>query len=310
MIIAHRGASGYLPEHTLVSKALAFGMGADYLEQDVVATRDGELIVFHDITLEQITDVRERFPTRSRDDGHYYCIDFTLDEIRQLRVGPRRTDRGGLRHPGRFGAHGGTFPVSTFDEEVRFIQELNRTTNRRVGIYPEIKEPEWHHQHGIDLGRKLLDALNAQGYQRRDQAVFVQCFDPAELRRLRADLGCGLQLVQLLDSSQAPPDCVALKQIAGYADAIGPAVGLIYMGVHPPGQSQPKCSDLVQRAHGAGLRVHPYTFRRDEIPAGIGGFEALLDLFLGTLAVDGIFTDHPDVAHCHLTRLRHNAAAG
>ncbi len=296
LIIAHRGASGYLPEHTLVSKALAFGMGADYLEQDVVATRDGELIVFHDLTLEQTTDVRDSFPGRARPDGHFYCIDFSLEELRTLRVGARRRSMGeGLRYPGRFPDTAGHFPVQTLAEEIRFIQGLVQSTGRQVGIYPEIKEPAWHRRHGIDIAGRMLPILSQAGYSTAEDAVFIQCFDPAELKRLRQEFGCRLRLVQLIDKAGAPsPDCAYLEQVAAYADAIGPALELIFRGRHPV-TSETILSSLVSDAHAAGLEVHPYTFRKDDLPVGIDDFTALLRLFLSQLGVEGVFTDFPDL---------------
>ena len=223
IVIAHRGASGYLPEHTLAGKALAFGMGADYLEQDVVATRDHQLIVFHDLTLEYMTDVQARYPGRARADGHFYCIDFSLDEIRTLTVGERRAAQGtGPRFPGRFPDGAGRFGIPTLEEEIRFIQGLMRSTGRSVGIYPEIKDPAWHREQGVDVGELMLEVLARHGYTSADHAVFVQCFDPAELQRVR-DQGCRLRLVQLVDSGAGDLSAPALSHIAGYANAIGPS---------------------------------------------------------------------------------------
>lgn len=298
VVIAHRGASGYLPEHTLAAKALAFGMGADYLEQDVVATRDGHLIVFHDLTLEQTTDVQEKYPGRAREDGRFYCIDFSLEEIRGLNAGERRaTGKDEARFPGRFPVGTGRFGVCTLEEELEFVAGLARSTQRRVGIYPEIKEPAWHRREGIDLGARVLATLDGFGYRSAADAAFVQCFDPAELRRLRVDLGCRLKLVQLLDSSDPAPSGSDLREIARHADAIGPAIGLVYRG---PGPSGATLSGLVGEARDAGLAIHPYTFRNDDLPAGIASFAGLLDLFIDQIGIDGLFTDFPDLVVDHL----------
>ena len=297
IVIAHRGASGYLPEHTLPAKALAHAMGADYLEQDVVATRDGELVVFHDLTLEAMTDVAQRFPARARPDGHFYCIDFTLAEIRTLAVRERRGAAGGsTRYPGRFPAGGGAFTIPTLDEEIAFIQGLNRSTGRTAGLYPEIKAPAWHRVHGVDVGARLLKLLERFGCAEASDPVFVQCFDPDELRRLRGELGCRLRLIQLLegaDSGGCVPDAYELAAIAAYADGIGPALSLIHRGWQA---DAPVLTRLVEEAHGAALVVHPYTFRADDLPAGFASLESLLDLFLLRLGVDGVFTDFPDRA--------------
>jgi glycerophosphoryl diester phosphodiesterase len=298
VVIAHRGASGYLPEHTLAAKALAFGMGADYLEQDVVATRDGHLIVFHDLTLDQTTDVREKYPGRARADGRFYCIDFTLDEIRRLNAGERRAaGKDEARFPGRFPIRTGRFGVCTLEEELDFVAGLARSTRRRIGIYPEIKEPAWHRREGIDLGARILATLDRFGYRSQSDAAFVQCFDSAELRRLRFDLGCKLKLVQLLDSANPAPSASDLREIARHADAIGPAISLICRG---PGPAGPALSELVREARDAGLAIHPYTFRKDDLPAGFASFRALLDLFIDQIGVDGLFTDFPDLVVEHL----------
>jgi glycerophosphoryl diester phosphodiesterase len=301
IVIAHRGASGYLPEHTLPSKALAFAMGADYLEQDVVATRDGALIVFHDLTLEQTTDVARRFPGRQRPDGHFYCRDFDLAEIRSLGVGPRLSEDGRIRYPGRFPEEGGRFGIPTLEEEIRFVQGLVRSTGRVVGIYPEIKDPAWHREAGIDIGAQVLRTLAEHGCGGADMPVFLQCFDPDELRRLRREFAPRLPFVQLIDSGSGQPSRHVLDGIADYAQAIGPSMKLIHRGGSGPGRIT---TSLVGDAHAAGLAVHPYTFRRDDLPEGFANFDELLRLFLVDLGVDGLFTDFPDLAARFLDRHR------
>jgi glycerophosphoryl diester phosphodiesterase len=298
-VIAHRGASGYLPEHTLAAKALAHGMGADFLEQDVVATRDGELLVFHDLTLDAMTDVAQRLPGRGRADGLHYVVDFSLEEVRTLTVRERRNpDTGQLRFPGRFPDGGGGFRIHTLDEELGFVRALNRSTGREAGIYPEIKEPEWHRRHGIDLGAAILECLDRHGYGSPGAPAFVQCFDAGELRRVRKELGCRLPLVQLLEGQGSGGSVPTPGELAGvreYADGIGPSISLIT----PAGPAAPG-TGLIAAAHDAGLLVHPYTFRRDELPRGFGDFEVLLDVFLRGLGADGVFTDFPDLVRRYL----------
>ena len=180
-IIAHRGACGYLPEHTLAAKALAYAMGADFLEQDVVATRDDKLVVLHDIHLDRVTDVAARFPGRAREDGRYYVRDFDLDELRTLNV-TERLDADGLPvYPGRFPPGNGRFGVHTLAEELEFVSGLNRASGGTTGVYPEIKRPAWHREEGIDLAAAMLDVLAAHGYEGPDDPVFVQCFDALEV---------------------------------------------------------------------------------------------------------------------------------
>jgi glycerophosphoryl diester phosphodiesterase len=300
-IIAHRGASGYLPEHTLPAKALAYAMGADFLEQDVVATRDDELVVLHDIYLDRVTDVAERFPGRARKDGRYYVRDFDLAEIRCLGVTERVDDEGLAVYPDRFPAGCGRFAVHTLTEELAFVNGLNRATGGTTGVYPEIKRPAWHRAQGIDLAGAMLEVLAAHGYQGPDDPVYVQCFDVDEVRRLRGALGCRMRLVQLIgDNSwkEAATDydrlCseAELAELARIADAIGPWVNKLY--TPNADGAPPRSTGLVERARNAGLLVHPYTFRVDDLAPGFGSFEAMLRYFCTDLAVDGLFTDFPD----------------
>jgi glycerophosphoryl diester phosphodiesterase len=306
LVIAHRGASGYLPEHTLESKALAYGQGADFIEQDVVATRDGELVVLHDLFLDSISNVNECFPGRARGDGRHYVVDFDLPELRQLRLVERRepgSDR--RRYATRFPDTSVGFRVATLVEELELVQGLNLTTGKAVGVYPEIKDPSWHRAHGIDLARLLLDALGRFGYRTPDAPAFVQCFDPAELERVRFELGSRLRLVQLIDSSAAAAPLLTasgLASIAGYADAVGVDYELLLAPSDAGATLAP--GPLAAMIRDAHLQIHPYTFRRDRLPAGATSFEALLELFFVEIGVDGIFCDFPDVAVGVRDRLR------
>lgn len=293
LVIAHRGASGYLPEHTREAKVLAYGQGADFLEQDVVATRDGALVVLHDSYLDDVTDVGVRFPERSRADGRYYVIDFDLEEIATLRVHERR--RGArAAFPGRFADESVAFRVVTLDEELRLIGELNRTTGRRVGVYPEIKYPDWHRAHGIDLAQRVLELLDAHGYRRADDPVFVQCFDPAELRRCRDRLGTRVRLAQLVaaESPAAALSPRALASIAEYADVVAPH----YSQLTHVGGGGIVPSPAAHDASAAGLELHPYTFRADALPPHAADLRSLLELFIVGVGAAGVFCDQPDVA--------------
>ncbi len=302
LIIAHRGASGYLPEHTLEAKALAFGQGADYLEQDVVATRDDVLIVLHDIHLDWVTDVAERFPGRQRPDGRYYARDFDFAELETLNVHERHGADGMAVYPGRFPAAAGRFRVSALSAELALIRGLNRSTGRDVGIYPEIKRPAWHRSEGIDLGARLLEILDTYGYRTRADRVYVQCFDAAELRRLREDCGCDLKLIQLIGENawgESGTDYDALRTqdglagLAGIVDGIGPWTQQLYT---PGEDGRPAPTALAGAAHAVGLEVHPYTFRADDLAPGFRSFTGMVRWFARELKVDGLFTDFPDRA--------------
>jgi len=301
LIIAHRGASGYLPEHTFAAKKLAHEMGADYLEQDVVATRDGELVVLHDIHLDRVTDVADRFPDRARVDGRFYVRDFDIVELRTLRVWERMDADGTVVYPGRYPPKSGDFRLHTLAEEIDLIHDLNTRTGRSAGIYPEIKRPEWHRAEGIDITPVLLDILAGAGYGHRDDRVFLQCFDDAELRRIRHDLSCDLKLVQLIGDDawgEAATDYVAMRtadglaQLARTVDGIGPWLPHVY-DLHNV-EAAPVQTDLVGLAHDAGMVVHPYTFRADDVPAGFDTFDQLVRYFVIDAGVDGLFTDFPD----------------
>ena len=303
LIIAHRGASGYLPEHTLEAKALAFAQGADYLEQDVVATRDDRLVVLHDVYLDRVTDVAGRFPGRHRSDGRYYARDFDLAEVQALNVHERRGEDGKAVYPGRFPTGAGRFRIPTLEAEIEMIQGLNRSTGRSVGIYPEIKRPAWHRSEGVDLGARLLEVLAAHGFRGRADRVYVQCFDADELRRLREDLGCDLKLVQLIgenDWGESETDYDALRtrrgleRLAGIVDGIGPWLQQLYT----PGRSggRAKSTGLAGGARKLGLEVHPWTFRADDLAPGFASFADMVRWFARGLNVEGLFTDFPDLA--------------
>jgi glycerophosphoryl diester phosphodiesterase len=299
IVIAHRGASGYLPEHTLATKALAYGLGADFLEQDVVATRDSELVVLHDIYLDDVTDVAQHFPRRQRPDGHYYVVDFELDELRGLNVVERRKPgSAAVAYPDRFPSGMRGLRVVTLDEELQLIQGLNRSMRRSVGIYPEIKDPAWHRAHGVDLAHLLLRKLDDYGYRTADDAVFVQCFDPGELRRVQHDLHCALKLVQLVGNDARYAALLTpggLASIAEYATGLGPHYSQL-VGYRAAGPEQGvEVGPVTTWAHAAGLQIHPYTFRRDALPAYVSDLEGLLTLFLRDVGVDGVFCDHPDI---------------
>jgi glycerophosphoryl diester phosphodiesterase len=305
IVIAHRGASGYLPEHTLASKALAYGLGADFLEQDVVASREGELIVLHDLFLDDVTDVASRFPGRSRRDGRHYVIDFDVKELRELAVHERRkSGSAAVRYPQRFPAGVGILRVASLVDELELIRGLNRSMGRTVGIYPEIKHPAWHREHGVDVADKLLTTLRSFGYSRREDPAFVQCFDAAELVRVRQQLGSDLRLIQLVDADPEYEPLLTtsgLARLAEHAFGLGPHYSQL-AEVGPDGS--PRITDLARRAKDAGLALHPYTFRADDLPPYADTLGELIEFFAVEGRVDGLFCDHPDVA----VRVLHGAA--
>lgn len=307
LIIAHRGASGYLPEHTLPAKALAYAMGADFLEQDVVATRDGQLVVLHDIHLDRVTNVAEVYPQRARADGRYYVRDFDLDEIRGLSVWERMNEDGSPVYPNRFPARSGSFRIHTLADELQLVDGLNKATGGATGVYPEIKAPAWHREEGIDVAPALLDVLRQHGYSDKSDAAFVQCFDAAELRRIRDELGCELRLVQLIGENNWGESATdydylktpeGLEELSATVDGVGPWINQLYRLGRKGAVPQP--TGLVAAAHAAGLDVHPYTLRLDSLPPGFETLDSLLDFLIDELEVDGLFTDFPDIVRHRL----------
>ncbi len=257
-VIAHRGASGYLPEHTLPGYALAYGQGAGWIEPDVVLSADGVAIALHDITLDRTTNAAEMYPDRARADGRYYAADFTYAEIERLRVVEALPDR----YPHR------TFRVPRLAEVLELVDGLNRITGRAVGVYPELKSP------GVqpDLARTLLAELAGYAWPIR-----IQSFDAEAL----AALDTGLPRVQLI----ARPDQLTpagLNRIASYAIGIGVPKELVFQDAAVVGQ-----------AHDLGLEVDAYTLRADRLDAT---FDSLAGEVAALIAagVDAVFTDHPD----------------
>ncbi|MFN5804565.1 MAG: glycerophosphodiester phosphodiesterase, partial [Opitutia bacterium] len=233
VVIAHRGASGYLPEHTREAKVMAHAMGADFIEQDVVLSKDDVPMVLHDVHLDTTTDVAEKFPDRRRADGRFYAIALTAAEIGTLVATERFDHRTGkqvmpLRHPkGR-----GVFRVPTLESELELIAELNRTAGRRAGIYPELKAPAWHRKEGKDLAAIVLPILRKYGYATKSDPCYLQCFEYAEVKRVRGELGWKGNLIMLLGGSKGVDGTDftrlktedGLKELSGVVEGIGPSL--------------------------------------------------------------------------------------
>ena len=269
LVIGHRGASGYLPEHTLAAKALAYGQGADYLEQDVVLSRDNVPIVIHDIYLDEISNVAVEFPTRNRSDGRFYAIDFTVADIKKLRASERFHHRTGKAvFPLRFPLNQSRFHLVTLAEELEFIAGLNRQANvhqrRPIGAYVEIKDPLFHKQENRNnISEIVLDVLRKYNYTRRSDHVFLQCFEIEELQRIRLELKSDLKLVALLTdnkyrSEHSETDYtywtseIGVEDMSTFVDGIGPHyTQLLERGVILEG------SKLFHEARKHKLFIHP-----------------------------------------------------
>ena len=320
IVIGHRGASGYRPEHTLAAYKLAIDMGADYIEPDLVSTKDHVLVARHENEISGTTDVADhpefadRKTTKTIDGvavTGWFTEDFTLAELRTLRAKERLPD---IRPANT--AFDGLYQIPTFQ------QVINLAKRRQVGIYPETKHPTYFRSIGLPLEEPLLATLRASGYRGSNAPVFIQSFEVGNLKALSRKTR--LPLVQLLDATGRPYDFVVsgdprtyadlatpegLAEIATYADGIGPNKNLIV-----PRDAQNRLTSpttLVRDAHRVGLLVHPWTFRRENTflpedfrqgnPASpvylqaTGDFPAELRLFY-KLGIDGLFTDNPDVA--------------
>lgn len=284
VVIAHRGASGDLPEHTLAAYALAFGQGADVLEPDLVMTRDGALLCAHDLTAEGVSDVASVFPGRQRGDGKWYFADLTLEEVRRLTV----LGRGEAR---RAEAAGLGLRFATFDEFLRLVRVLNARTGRTVGIVPEIKSPDVHRAQGLEIEKAVVAALRAAGYRQAGAeagGATIQSFDLEALGRVRRDFGWQGPLVWNFRELPAAADLV---EAAALVQGFGPSRTVI-----EPGPDDPKPAlDLVAFARARGLKVYPWTFG-DDFAAARRFFEVH--------RVDGLFIDDPDVG----VRARDSAA--
>lgn len=308
VVIAHRGASGYLPEHTLEAKALAYAMGADFLEQDVVLSKDNVPVVLHDINIDTVTDVATRFPDRKREDGRFYALDFTVAELKQLHVTERINAKTGKAvFPGRFPVGKSSFQIPTLEEELEFIAGLNKSTGRNVGIYPEIKQPAWHRKQGHDISRIVLPILQSYGYATKADACWLQCFELEEVKRLRTELGWQGRLVMLLGGKKGDDGTdfdylrtpEGLGELSRIADGIGPALSNVIAGKNPADRS---VTNLVNDGHAHNLAVHPYTLRLDELPKCVTSVDELMDLLFAEAKVDGLFTDFPDLVVRWLAR--------
>jgi glycerophosphoryl diester phosphodiesterase len=320
IVIGHRGASGYRPEHTLAAYKLAIRLGADHVEPDLVSTRDGVLVARHENEIGGTTDVAEHpeFADRRTTkviDGRpvtgWFTEDFTLAELKTLRAEERlpevRPDN--TRYDGRF-------EVPTLDEVLAMVHHEERRTGRPIGVYPETKHPSYFDGIGLSLEEPLLASLRRHGLDRAGSAVYIQSFETANLRALARVTR--VPLVQLVDASGAPYDFVAsgdprtyrdlttpegLAWVAGYADGVGANKNLV-LPRDPATGATGAPSDLVPDAHDEGLVVHVWTlrdenqfmatnFRRGTDPNAKGDAYAEARAFLDA-GVDGIFSDHPD----------------
>jgi glycerophosphoryl diester phosphodiesterase len=321
IVIGHRGASGYRPEHTLASYKLAIAMGADYVEPDLVSTSDGVLVARHENEISGTTDVAEhpefadRKTTKTIDGVEvtgWFTEDFTLAELKTLRAKERLPDvrPDNTRYDGRF-------RVPTFEQVLDLVRQESRRLGRRIGVYPETKHPTYFDSIDLSLEEPLVRALRRHHLDRRNAKVYVQSFETANLRELADEVR--VPLVQLINSTGAPYDFVeagdprtyadlvtpeGLEWVASYADGIGTNKDVLIPRDADGYLTEP--TEVVDDAHAAGLIVHAWTFRdenqflpRDfwigDDPNAKGDIFGEYEVFF-ELGLDGVFTDHPDTA--------------
>ena len=311
IVIAHRGASGERPEHTLAAYKLAIEQGADFIEPDLVLTSDGVLVARHENEISETTDVADRpeFAARratktidGREVSGWFTEDFTLAELKTLRAKERLPQ---LRPTDNDGA----FDVPTFEEILAFLAEANKGRETPIGVYPETKHPSYFTSIGLPHEAPLLALLNAYGYRGRAAPLFIQSFEVGNLKALRAK--SDLPLIQLIDAEGGPADMPGtsyaamaspegLNAIAAYADGIGPNKAMVIPRTALGALGAP--TTLVRDAHAAGLKVHPWTFRRENYflplgqksgvnPAGHGDLAGEIRAYLAT-GIDGLFSDN------------------
>jgi glycerophosphoryl diester phosphodiesterase len=325
IIIAHRGASGERPEHTLAGYERAIDEGADYIEPDLVLTKDGVLVARHENEIGGTTDVADhpefaaRRTTKTIDGQQvtgWFTEDFTLAELRTLRARERLPQ---VRTANV--AFDGLYPIPTFDEILRLVRAKQAETGRTIGVYPETKHPSYFAAIGLPHEAPLLAALARYGYDSADDAMFIQSFETGNLVRLHRMTP--IRLIQLVDAEGHPADradvsyaqitsAEGLREVARYAYGIGPAKDMVI--ARDAQGALAGSSGLVARAHAAGLRVHPWTFRRENIflPANLrsgadprtpGDLAGEIRAFRAE-GVDGLFTDNPVIAAEVLGRAR------
>jgi glycerophosphoryl diester phosphodiesterase len=316
LIIAHRGDSGERPEHTLAGYERAIDQGADFIEPDLALTKDGVLVVRHENEISGTTDVADhpefadRKATKKIDGTEitgWFTEDFTLAELRTLRARERLAQ---VRTANR--RFDGLYQIPTFEEVIKLAQAKEAETGRRIGLYPETKHPTYFASIGLPHEAALLAMLEKYGYTAADDPVFIQSFEVGNLKLLRGKTR--LRLIQLVASEGGPPDMPGvtyadmmtpegLKAVAGYADGIGPSFDMV---IHLDGAD----SGLVASAHAAGLQVHPWTLRAENMflpkpfqvgddPAAHGNFAGAVKAVAAT-GVDAMFSDFPGLARAAL----------
>ena len=313
IIIAHRGASGYRPEHTLAAYKLAIDMGADFIEPSLVMTKDGVFIARHENEISATTDISmhpefsERYTVKEIDGKTvkgWFTEDFTLAEIKSLRAKER------IPHirPQNI-VYDRLYSIPTLQEIIDLVQNKNREKENKVGIYLETKHPTYFHNIGLPLEEPLIETLHQSGYHGKQAPIFIQSFEVANLKKISRLTN--LPLAQLINNNGKPYDFIDIEDNRTYNDLIS-AKGLqkitkyaTAIGIHKdlliPRNSSHKLlspTPLVSNAHGVKLLVHAWSFRNEDIFLPLdfqGNPQGECELFI-KLGIDGVFSDYPDTA--------------
>ena len=313
-VIAHRGASGYLPENTLAALELAHEQGVDWIECDVVLTKDNVALVLHDVELDSVTDVAAKYPDRARADGRYYAIDFTLEEIRSLRSRVRlNQDLSDVLYEGRFPTPPEPQPLVSLVDWMEAMQRLNSTAGREVGICVELKGPVYHAKAGRDLPGKVAKILTKYGYNNTAARCLMMSFEPPVLQMMRREMDWQSPMLQLIGQpewGESDYDYSRLLTPLGLEEVAQCAT---WIGTHLPqvitleANQPPRSTGLVELAQNCGLRVASFTFQHEGLPAG-NSLPALLDYAIGPLGLDMPICDFPDEGVAAVVRHRAGSA--
>lgn len=323
LVIAHRGASGYMPDHTLAGYTKAVELGADFIEPDLVSTKDGVLIARHEPNLKDTTDIATRpelamyervEKVDGREEKGWFASDLTLAQIKTLRAKQPRADRNA--------AFDGQFEIPTFEEVLQLREKLSKQHKREIGVYPETKHPEWHAEKGLGFEAGLVALLGKYNLNRADAPVFIQSFELTNLKALKAMTD--VKKVYLIDGDDVaadgsvvtirPYDFVKQGDVRTYADMLSDAnlkeIAQVAQGIGPwkvyiasykteSGKTtRLPANNFIARAHAAGLAVHPFTFRNEakHLTSGDMGDPYNEYALYFQLGVDGVFSDYTDTA--------------
>lgn len=312
-IISHRGASGYLPEHSLQAYQLAINLGTDYVEPDLCLTKDGIFVAMHDILLDDTTDVASHpeftdKKTTKVVDGvkttGYFVSDFLLEEIQTLRVKQRVSSRPTI--------YNGYFLIPTFSQIMTMLQTQYNQTSYMIGMYPELKHPAFHHSLGFEMEDMFLQSLVDGGYAINGEFVYrnllstvvpviVQCFESTSLEYIHSKSSLPLMLLvkPTADMTGYLSDAF-IDKAAEYVSALGPEKLYFYP------ENIKRAKHVVEKTHNLGLALHPWTFRADDTLAApfTGNFAAEENYFYGCLGIDAVFTEFPDLTREAIDNLR------